>query len=278
LFMILLSVASALAYGTADFLGGAASRKANVFRVVAISAPASLVVEALILPILGARWTAGSIGWGALSGIASAFAFALLYHALSIGPLVIVAPITAIVSAALPVAVGLAEGEHLTAAEIAGLPVAVCAIMLVTVKRSVVLASVRPWAVGVACLAGAAIATQLITLDQAPHNSGVAPLIIGRGVSTLVVLGAALTFGRRIDSGRPPIAVASAAGCLDSLANLFFLLAARSGLLSISAVIVALYPAATIVLARVVLRESISRTQWLGLATAAAGVALLAAK
>jgi drug/metabolite transporter (DMT)-like permease len=278
LFMILLSVASALAYGTADFLGGAASRKANVFRVVAISAPASLVVEALILPILGARWTAGSIGWGALSGIASAFAFALLYHALSIGPMVIMAPITAIVSAALPVAVGLAEGEHLTAAEIAGLPVAVCAIMLVTVKRSVVVASVRPWAVGVACLAGAAIATQLITLDQAPHNSGVAPLIIGRGVSTLVVLGAALTFRRRIDSGRPPIAVASAAGCLDSLANLFFLLAARSGLLSISAVIVALYPAATIVLARVVLRESISRTQWLGLATAAAGVALLAAK
>jgi len=276
--MILLSVASALAYGTADFLGGAASRKANVFRVVAISAPASLVVEALILPILGARWTAGSIGWGALSGIASAFAFALLYHALSIGPMVIMAPITAIVSAALPVAVGLAEGEHLTAAEIAGLPVAVCAIMLVTVKRSVVVASVRPWAVGVACLAGAAIATQLITLDQAPHNSGVAPLIIGRGVSTLVVLGAALTFRRRIDSGRPPIAVASAAGCLDSLANLFFLLAARSGLLSISAVIVALYPAATIVLARVVLRESISRTQWLGLATAAAGVALLAAK
>ena len=278
MFMILLSVASALAYGTADFLGGAASRKANVFRVVAISAPASLVVEALILPILGARWTAGSIGWGALSGIASAFAFALLYHALSIGPMVIMAPITAIVSAALPVAVGLAEGEHLTAAEIAGLPVAVCAIMLVTVKRSVVVASVRPWAVGVACLAGAAIATQLITLDQAPHNSGVAPLIIGRGVSTLVVLGAALTFRRRIDSGRPPIAVASAAGCLDSLANLFFLLAARSGLLSISAVIVALYPAATIVLARVVLRESISRTQWLGLATAAAGVALLAAK
>lgn len=276
--MILLSVASALAYGTADFLGGAASRKANVFRVVAISAPASLVVEALILPILGARWTAGSIGWGALSGIASAFAFALLYYALSIGPMVIMAPITAIVSAALPVAVGLAEGEHLTAAEIAGLPVAVCAIMLVTVKRSVVVASVRPWAVGVACLAGAAIATQLITLDEAPHDSGVAPLIVGRGVSTLVVLGAALTFRRRIDSGRPPIAVASAAGCLDSLANLFFLLAARSGLLSISAVIVALYPAATIVLARVVLRESISRTQWLGLATAAAGVALLAAK
>lgn len=276
--MILLSVASALAYGTADFLGAAASRKANVFRVVALSAPASLVVEALILPILGARWSAGAIGWGALSGVGSAFAFALLYYALSIGPMVIMAPITAIVSAALPVAVGLAEGEHLATAEIAGLPVAVCAIMLVTVKRSVMVAPVRPRAIAVACLAGAAIATQLITLDQAPHDSGVAPLIVGRGVSSLIVLGAAVAVRRRIDSGRPPIAIAAAAGCLDSLANLFFLLAARSGLLSISAIIVALYPAATIILARVVLREGITRTQWFGLAAAAGGVALLSAK
>ena len=278
LFMILLAVASACAYGTADFFGGTASRKANVFRVVAISAPASLLVEALILPVLGARWTAGSIGWGALSGIGSAFAFALLYYALSIGPMVIMAPITAIVSAALPVAVGLAKGEHLSTAEIAGLPVAVCAIMLVTVKRSVMVASVRPWAVAVACLAGAAIATQLIMLDQAPHDSGVAPLIVGRAVSSLMVFAAALTVRRKIDSGRPPIALAVAAGCLDSLANLFFLLAARSGLLSVSAVIVALYPAATIILARAVLRETISRTQWIGLASAAAGVILLASK
>jgi uncharacterized membrane protein len=278
MFMILLAVASAFAYGTADFLGGAASRKANVFRVVAVSAPASLLVEALILPLLGARWTAGSLGWGALSGIASAFAFALLYHALSIGPMVVMAPITALVSAALPVAVGLAEGERLSPTEIAGLPVAVCAIMLVTVKRSVMVAPVRPRAVAVACLAGAAIATQLIMLDQAPHDSGVAPLLVGRAVSSMIVLSAAVAVHRRIDSGRPPIGTAAAAGCLDSLANLFFLLAVRSGLLSVSAMIVALYPAATIMLARGVLAERISRTQWLGLASAAIGVSLLAVK
>lgn len=276
--MILLAVASAVAYGTADFLGGTASRKANVFTVVAISAPASLAVEALVLPFLGACWSAGSVGWGALSGVASAFAFALLYHALSIGPMVVMAPITAIVSAALPVMVGLAEGEHLSAAQAAGLPVAVSAIMLVTVERSVSVASVRPRAIAVACLAGAAIATQLITLDQAPHDSGVAPLLAGRAVSSLLVLGTAVAIRRRIDPGRPPVKIAAAAGTLDSLANLLFLLAARSGLLSVSAVIVALYPAATIVLARVVLTERISRTQWFGLATAAAGVALLALK
>jgi len=274
--MIVLAVAGACAYGIADFLGGVASRKANVFRVVAISAPASLLIELVLLPLLGARWNAGSIGWGAASGVASAFAFALLYYALSIGPMTIMAPITAIVSAALPVAVGLAQGEHLSVAEIAGLPVAVCAILLVTVKRGSGATTVSPRAVVIACLAGAAIATQLIVLDQAPHNSGVAPLIAGRLVSSVIVLAAAVAMRRRIDAGRPPIAVAAAAGCLDSLANLFFLLAARSGLLSISATIVALYPAATVILARVLLKENISRTQWLGLATSAAGVVLLA--
>jgi drug/metabolite transporter (DMT)-like permease len=214
--MILLAVASACAYGVADFLGGAASRRASVFRVVAVSAPASLLIEVLLLPLLGARWNAASIGWGAVSGVGSAFAFALLYYALSIGPMTIMAPITAVVSAVLPVLVGLAEGERLSGAELAGLPVAVCAIVLVTVKRQAGIATVRPTAVVVACLAGAAIATQLIMLDQAPHNSGVAPLIVGRAVSSLIVVTAAVAVRRGIDSARPPIAMAAAAGCLDS--------------------------------------------------------------
>ncbi|WP_344416940.1 DMT family transporter [Amycolatopsis minnesotensis] len=273
--MILLAVASAGAYGIADFLGGTASRKANVFRVVAISAPASLLVEVLLLPLLGARWNAGSLGWGAVSGIASAFAFALFYYALASGPMTIMAPITAVVSAALPVLVGLVAGERLSAAGIAGLPVAVCAIVLVTVKRDFAVAVVSRRAVVVAFLAGAAIALQLIMLHQAPHDSGVAPLIVGRTVSSLILLGAVVAMRRRIGSGRPPIVLAAAAGCLDSLANLFFLLASRAGLLSVSAAIVALYPVATVVLARVMIKEQIRGVQWLGLTTAVVGVVLL---
>ncbi|QWF84821.1 DMT family transporter [Amycolatopsis sp. CA-230715] len=274
--MILLAVASACAYGIADFLGGTASRKANVFRVVAVSAPASLLVEVLLLPLLGARWNAGSLGWGAASGVASAFGFALFYYALAIGPMTIMAPITAIVSAALPVVVGLAEGERLSAAAIAGLPVAGCAIVLVTVKRDVAMVAISRRAFVVACLAGCAIALQLVMLDQAPHDSGIAPLVVGRSVSSVILLATAIAMRRRIGPGRPPMAVAAGAGCLDSLANLFFLLAARAGLLSISAAIVALYPVSTVILARVVLKEHISGTQWVGLTTAVVGVALLA--
>ncbi|MGH3614279.1 MAG: EamA family transporter [Pseudonocardia sp.] len=274
--MILLSVGSACTYGIADFLGGLAARKAHVLRVVAVSAPASLMIELVLLPTLGAEWNAGSVGWGALSGVASAFAFALLYLALSMGPMSTMAPITAIVSALLPAVVGLIGGERLSPAGVLGIPVALCAIALVTIKRQATVSVVPRRAILVAVAAGAAIALQLITLDAAPHDSGIAPLIIGRTVSSLLVFSAVLLVRSKPDSGRVPIAVAAAAGCLDSLANLLFLQAARAGLLSVSAVIVALYPAATVLLAALVLKERIGRNQWLGLATAAAGVILLA--
>lgn len=276
LLMILLSVCSACSYGIADFLGGLATRRTHVLRVVVVSAPASLVVEVIVLPILGAAWNAGSIGWGALSGVASAFAFALLYLALAMGPMNVMAPITAIVSALLPVGVGLVGGERISTAGVLGIPVALCAIMLVTIKRKAAADAVPLRAVAVAVAAGVAIATQLITLDAAPHDSGVAPLIVGRAVSSLLVLSAVLTLRSRAGAGRVPVAVAAAAGCLDSLANLFFLLAAREGLLAVSAVIVALYPAATVLLAALVLNERIGRKQWVGLAAAVMGVALLA--
>jgi drug/metabolite transporter (DMT)-like permease len=274
--MILLAIASACAYGVADFLGGVAARRAHVLRIVAISAPASLVIELALLPLLGATWNAGSIGWGALSGIASAFAFALLYHALAIGPMTAMAPLTAVVSAILPVVVAVIGGERLSVTEILGIPVAVCAIVLMTVKRQSDVSRIPLRAIVVGCSAGAAIATQLIMLDAAPHDSGVAPLIVGRTVSSLLVFTVVLSMRRGSGAERLPIAVAAAAGCLDSLANLFFLLAARAGLLSISAVIVALYPAATVVLARAVLKERIGPSQWIGMVAAAAGVMLLA--
>lgn len=274
--MILLAVCSACAYGVADFLGGKATRNAHVLRVIGVSAPASLIVELAILPFLGAQWNAGSIGMGALSGVASAFSFALLYLALAMGPMSVMAPITAIVSAMLPVVVGMVEGERLSITAVLGIPVALAAIALVTVKRQSGAAKIPLRAVAVAVGAGVAIATQLIMLNAAPHDSGVAPLIVGRAVSSVLVLTAALAMRRSIGPGRVPVLVAAAAGSLDSLANLLFLLASREGLLSVSAVIVALYPAATVLLAALVLKERIGRNQWLGLVSAAVGVALLA--
>jgi drug/metabolite transporter (DMT)-like permease len=273
---LLLALASSIAYGAADFLGGFAARGAHVLRVVAIAAPVSLAVELLLWPVIGASFDGGAVAWGAASGVASAAAFALLYKTLAIGPMSVLSPITALVSAALPVAVGLASGDSLSALAIAGIVLALLAVVVVSGGDA---GGVRPSreALMLAFGAGAAIALQLICLDQAPHGSGVAPLVVGRSVSTLLVLAAAFALGAaRLGATRPDTRAAAGAGALDSLANFSFLIAARHGDLSIVAVITALYPAATVLLARVLLGERIGRVQLAGLGVAAIAVSLLA--
>ncbi|MER5532497.1 EamA family transporter [Streptomyces mirabilis] len=273
---LLLALGSSLAYGCADFLGGLGARKAHVLRTVMIAAPASLAVELLLWPFLGASFSAGALGWGAASGIASAAAFALLYRTLAIGPMNVLSPITALVSAVLPVGVGLLQGEHLGAAGLVGLPLALVAVVLVSAGHGAGSARPSRTALLLAFGAGGAIALQLIFLHQAPSDSGVAPLIIGRAVSSAVILAAAGLMYRRLGSERPAYAMSTAAGVLDSMANLLFLLAARSGDLTVIAVITALYPAGTVLLARCVLAERIRRGQLVGLGTAAVAVSLLA--
>ncbi|MEU6261961.1 DMT family transporter [Saccharopolyspora shandongensis] len=276
MFALLLAVGSSLAYGCADFLGGLGARKAHVLRTVMIAAPASLAVELLLWPLLGASFSTATVAWGAASGVASAAAFALLYRTLAIGPMNVLSPVTALVSAALPVGVGLLQGEHLAAAGVVGLPLALVAVVLVSAGHGAGSARPSRTALLLAFGAGAAIALQLIFLHQAPSDSGVAPLIVGRAVSSAVVLAAAGLMRRRLGSERPAYAMSAAAGALDSVANLLFLLAARSGDLAVVAVIVALYPAGTILLARGVIAERIHRGQLVGLGTAAVAVSLLA--
>lgn len=273
---LLLALGSSLAYGCADFLGGLGARKAHVLRTVMIAAPASLAVELLLWPVLGASFSAGALGWGAASGVASAAAFALLYRTLAIGPMNVLSPVTALVSAALPVGVGLLQGEHLAVTGLVGLPLALVAVLLVSAGHGAGSARPSRTALLLAFGAGTAIALQLIFLHQAPSDSGVAPLIVGRAVSSAVTLAAAGVMHRRLGSERPAYAMSAAAGVLDSLANLLFLLAARSGDLAVVAVIVALYPAGTVLLARAVLAERVHRGQLVGLGTAAVAVGLLA--
>ncbi|SOE20158.1 EamA family transporter [Streptomyces sp. OK228] len=273
---LLLALGSSLAYGCADFLGGLGARKAHVLRTVMIAAPASLAVELLLWPFLGASFSAGALGWGAASGIASAAAFALLYRTLAIGPMNVLSPVTALVSAVLPVAVGLLQGEHLGAAGLVGLPLALVAVILVSAGHGAGSARPSRTALLSAFGAGGAIALQLVFLHQAPSDTGVAPLVIGRAVSSAVILAAAGLMYRRLGSERPAYAMSTAAGVLDSMANLLFLLAARSGDLTVVAVITALYSAGTVLLARSVLAERIRRGQLVGLGTAAVAVSLLA--
>ncbi|MFF3989887.1 EamA family transporter [Streptomyces sp. NPDC001797] len=273
---LLLALGSSLAYGCADFLGGLGARKAHVLRTVMVAAPVSLAVELLLWPLLGASFSPAALGWGAASGVASAAAFALLYRTLAIGPMNVLSPVTALVSAVLPVGVGLLQGERLTAAGVVGLPLALVAVVLVSAGHGAGPTRPSRTALSPAFGAGAAIALQLVFLHQAPSDSGVAPLIVGRAVSSAVTLAAAGLMHRRLGPERPAYALSATTGVLDSVANLLFLLAARSGDLTVVAVITALYPAGTVLLARGVLSERVHRGQLVGLGAAAVAVSLLA--
>lgn len=273
---VTLALACSIAYGAADFLGGVAARGAHVLRVVVIAAPASFLVELLLWPLVGASFPPGAVTWGAASGVASAAAFALLYRTLAIGPMSVLSPVTALVSAALPVAVGLVDGETLSVLAVAGMALAFAAIVVVSGGTDA--RSVRPSrpALVLAFGAGAAIALQLVCLDRAPSDSGIAPLLVGRGVSAVVILGAAFAVRSRLGHARPSLSASATAGALDALANFAFLLAVREGDLAVVAVIAALYPAATVLLARAFLAERIGPAQLAGLGVAAVAVSLLA--
>ncbi|EFV14998.1 DMT family transporter [Segniliparus rugosus] len=273
---IVLALIGAISYGVADFAGGVAARRSHVLCVVTISAPASLAIACALAPFLGADFNHGALVWGALSGVASAAAFSLLYVTLAIGPMTVLSPVTAVVSAVLPVAVGVLSGEVLSPRSWLGMGLAAAAVVLVA--RGGEEDHTRPSLRGLVLAfgSGVAIAVQLIALNRAPHGSGLAPLITGRAVASAILLTAALLSWRKLRGKPLAVAPALAAGVLDELANMFFLLGSRSGLLSVTTVIIALYPAATVLLAWLVLRERVARIQQAGLALAAGSVCLLA--
>ncbi len=188
----------------------------------------------------------------------------------------VLSPVTALVSAVLPVGIGLFQGEHLTAYALPGIPLALLAVILVSAGPGAKATRPTRTALLLAVGAGAAIAAQLVCLHQSPADSGLAPIITSRATTSLAVLAAAAALRKRLGTGRPGLLPSAAAGILDSLANLAFLLAVRHGDLAVVAVITALYPAATVLLARTVLTERIHRSQVAGLGIAAVAVSLLA--
>jgi drug/metabolite transporter (DMT)-like permease len=284
--VICLAAASSLGYGVADFAGGVAARHAPVLRVVAVTLLVSLAFEVALLPAVGGRWTAAVLLWGGAAGLASAAASALLYRSLALGPMSVLSPVTAVVSAALPVAAGLAAGERLTAPGFCGVALAVVAVVAVSASPGAGDAAApagtrpRPAALLLAVAAGAGIAVQLICLSRSPSDSGVAPLIACRAVSVAVLV--PVLAGRDGLAARRPLprlrrpGPAVAAGLFDAAANLAFLLAVRDGTLVVVAVITALYPAGTVLLARRILAERLTRWQLAGLGAAAAAVTILA--
>lgn len=277
-----LALGSAVAYGAADFAGGMAARRASAVTAAAAAQSVGLVLVGLLVALAPpATVTRHDLLWGALSGLCGGLGLACFFGALASGRVSTVAPISAVISAALPVTTGVLLGERPTATAIAGILVAGCAIVLVS-RETPGPHPDEPARTPAPVLLLAAVSGLLFggfftALSRAEAAAGFWPLLANRALSVPMLLLLALRPGAR-PAGRPGRAflqLAVISGVLDVVANGLFFAATARGPLSLVAPLGALYPASTVLLAVVLLRERLGTAQRLGLALTAAALMLI---
>lgn len=273
---VLLALCSAATWGIGDFFGGLAAKRAPAAAILLWSHLAGLGLALGAAVVVSGELTAHDFTIGALSGLVGAVGVGLLYKALAIGPMSAVAPVTALLAATVPVVVGLAQGERPGAAAIVGMVLGVAAIVLVSAEGG---GSLRPSdlrGVALALGAGLGFGVFFVALSYTGDDSGVWPLVGARtaSVTTLGALALLGTFAARVPPGRTR-ALAAGAGSLDAVANVFYIFAIREGLLSVVSVLASLYPASTVVLAWIVLRERFAPLQRVGLLLAIPAAVLM---
>jgi drug/metabolite transporter (DMT)-like permease len=280
-----LALASALTYGVGDFFGGLSARRLPSAAVVLRTHAAGLVGLLALVPLVSATTPAGrDLALGSAGGIAGATGVLLFYWLMARGAMSIVAPITAVLAAVVPVLVGMGGGERPSAIALVGIPLALVAVAMLArepgARREDEAGGLTPIQLAAALGAGLGFGLYFVALDMTSDDSGLWPVVSGRvtsvtlfGLIALVSAAARVGDGRARRGGLP--AMLAACGLLDAWANALFLLATHHGMLTLVAVIGALYPASTVLLARAVLGERLGRPQLGGVALAAAAVTLV---
>ena len=279
----MLAIVSALAasacWGVADFFGGLMSRRISSLTVTLSVEAAGLLIVAAIMavvqpPMPSATQAVWAVG-GGLSGVVGLGAF---YRALAIGTMSIVAPISS-TGVALPVLVGLAEGNRISAAQAFGLGFAVVGVILAgreTEEDRDAGADTRR-AVALALAAAVGFGGYFIAADQAADGGVLWTLLLGRAAAVPVLAAIALAVGTALTPSAPQALRLLGVGAMDLTATGLYAFATTKGLLAVVAVLGALYPVTTVLLARGILGERLTRVQDAGVAAALAGVALIAA-
>ncbi|MDI2099195.1 EamA family transporter [Ruicaihuangia caeni] len=303
---VILGLTSAFCGGAADFLGGIASKRINSMVVTLLAALGGLAVLLVASLFVAGTFSTDAVLWGAVSGACAAVGLALLYGCLAIGPMSVLSPIAAVIGAAVPMFGGMLAGERLGPVGYVALFVALVAIALVafTPEKDAARASLRGLLMAIG--AGVSLGAFLIALDFAPADSGLIPLVANRignaltmtalivaivlvprwtrsrrqqalvTTGSLPLLRAAEGPGRGAAFFRGPIALGLATGVIDGAGNIALLAGIRMGDLTVMSVLTGLYPAGTIILAAVLLRERILRVQMIGLVLALAAAVMFA--
>jgi drug/metabolite transporter (DMT)-like permease len=248
--------------------------------VVAISSAVGVGLLLTFVWFVPSDPTAADIAWGAAGGVAGGVGVMLFYRALATGVMSVVAPVTAVTGAVVPVVAGLLLGERPGALALVGVGLAIAAVALLAREapgQRELPSAGRAHAFVLAFGAGLGFGAFFVLLDRTGDDAGLWPLVASRSVTFVIAVGLALLTSRavvpRAGDALPPTL---GTGVLDMSANVLFLLANREGLLALVAVITSLYPASTIALAQIFLGERLARHQLIGLALAAVAVVLIA--
>ncbi len=273
-----LAFASALSFGAADFAGGLASRRAPTGAVVLYSQILGLLLALVLAPVVGSgAVTPKDLFYGALAGIAGAFGLFFLYRGLATGLVAVVSPSAAMVGTVVPLVFGLLAGERLAPTDRLGIALALPAILLLSWEPPREDGSRREIgrSLAVGALAGLGFGLFFILIAETSETSGLWPLAAARVGSISLLVALALLRSSLPKVPRGAWISVGAAGALDMAANVLFLLAARSGLLTISVVITSLYPGPTVILAALYFRERLRSFRVSGLLLALGSVALM---
>jgi drug/metabolite transporter (DMT)-like permease len=285
---ILLAALSGVVWGTGDFAGGKATQRTSSLVSTVFSKAASVPLLLVYLAVLRMPLRPATLGWGALAGLFGMVGMIVFYRALSTGAMSVVAPVSAVTSALVPLAVGLVIERSPGAQALVGVGCAVAAIALVSMAPRVEGSVVTLRLIGLALVAGLGFGLFFVCLSRAGAaaggHAGLWPILAAH--TAALTFGGILLLRGRSGGGRPavPIKVGSRAtwiwiviaGVFDMTANVLYLLAVQGGLLSIVAPIASLYPASTVLLAMLVDRERMRPIQLAGLGLAATALVLVA--
>jgi drug/metabolite transporter (DMT)-like permease len=279
---VVLGLLSATLWGAADFIGGLASRRAPVLRVLLLTQALGAVLLGAALLIARPDFPHRDEVLAAMAaGLAGEVALGCFYRGLAIGTMSIIAPISA-TGAALPVIVGLASGDALSAAAAAGIGLAVVGVVLASRETGEPIAGgpsagSHRAAIGLALLAAVGFGAYFVLMDSAAEGGVLWALSLARGMATATMVGAVLVVRTRVRPEPGELRLLAAVAVLDVAGQAAYALGSTKGLLSVVAVLSALYPVTTVLLARVVLKERVARAQEAGIVIALLGVGLIAA-
>lgn len=269
-------LASAATWGIGDFSGGLATRRAPVLTVVLLSQLTGLSAI-LVLALLRAEANPmlSDVAWGAVAGVVGQVGLFALYRAMAIGQMGIAAPITAVLAAGIPALFGALTQGLPDAIHLIGFGVALAGVYLISRPQG---ADGRPAGLRLAFVAGLGFAAFLILIAQVHQNAVFWPLAAARLSSISVMLGITLARRRFVRPSREALLPIVVSGVMDVAGNTFYVLAEQAGRLDIAAVLSSLYPASTVLLALIILKERLTRPQLMGVLLALAAIPLIAVR